>query len=102
MNSSELNGKFMLLLMCLMIAIFNRSLRQFWQKLGDLGALGITANSKYGGSEGQYLDHVIIMEELSRFVTTNNCHHYRNYLVLEFELKLFDKLNDLYTERAVR
>lgn len=61
--------------------IFNRGLRQFWQKLGDLGVLGITANSTYGGSEGQYLDHVIIMEELSRFVTTNNCHYHNNNLV---------------------
>lgn len=63
--------------MCLMtMTIFNRGLRQFWQKLGSLGALGITANSKYGGSDGQYLDHVIIMEELSRFVTTKKCDYY--------------------------
>lgn len=43
-----------------------RDLRNFWKKLGDLGALGITAKSEYGGSDGNYLDHVIIMEELSR------------------------------------
>lgn len=43
-----------------------RSLRQFWRKLGDLGALGITARSEYGGCDGEYLDHVVIMEELSR------------------------------------
>lgn len=43
-----------------------KSLREFWGKLGGLGALGITANSKYGGSDASYLDHVIIMEELSR------------------------------------
>lgn len=41
-------------------------LRKFWRQLGDLGALGITVNSKYGGSDGGYLDHVVIMEELSR------------------------------------
>ncbi|XP_065164880.1 isovaleryl-CoA dehydrogenase, mitochondrial [Atheta coriaria] len=41
-------------------------LREFWKKLGSLGTLGITINSKYGGSDGQYLDHCIIMEELSR------------------------------------
>lgn len=34
--------------------------------MGDLGALGITAKSEYGGSDGNYLDHCIIMEELSR------------------------------------
>lgn len=42
------------------------SLQSFWRQLGNLGALGITSNSKYGGSDGGYLDHVIIMEELSR------------------------------------
>lgn len=48
-----------------LVGIF-RDLRGFWRKLGDLGALGITAHSKYGGTEAQYLDHAIIMEELSR------------------------------------
>ncbi|KAJ8955598.1 hypothetical protein NQ318_001428 [Aromia moschata] len=41
-------------------------LRSFWKKLGDLGVLGITANSEYGGTGGTYTDHVVIMEELSR------------------------------------
>jgi isovaleryl-CoA dehydrogenase len=41
-------------------------LRDFWRKLGDLGLLGITAHSKYGGSEMGYFDHVIAMEEMSR------------------------------------
>lgn len=36
------------------------------RKLGDFGALGITVESEYGGSDGGYLDHIIIMEELSR------------------------------------
>lgn len=43
-----------------------RNLRSFWKQLGDLGALGITAKSEYGGSDGTYLDHVVLMEELSR------------------------------------
>ncbi|XP_026476807.1 isovaleryl-CoA dehydrogenase, mitochondrial-like [Ctenocephalides felis] len=43
-----------------------KELREFWRKLGDLGTLGITAPAEYGGTEGTYLDHVIIMEELSR------------------------------------
>ncbi|XP_019759596.1 isovaleryl-CoA dehydrogenase, mitochondrial isoform X1 [Dendroctonus ponderosae] len=41
-------------------------MRDFWRKLGDLGALGITAQSEYGGTDGGYLDQVIITEELSR------------------------------------
>lgn len=40
--------------------------RNFWRKLGDLGTLGITAPSEYGGSNGGYLDQIIILEELSR------------------------------------
>lgn len=44
----------------------NRDLRGFWRKLGDLGVLGITAHPNYGGTGAQYLDHVIVMEELSR------------------------------------
>lgn len=43
-----------------------KDLRSFWKKMGDLGLLGITISSKYGGSDGTYLDHVIIMEEISR------------------------------------
>ncbi|XP_074031003.1 isovaleryl-CoA dehydrogenase, mitochondrial isoform X2 [Leptinotarsa decemlineata] len=41
-------------------------LRNFWRKLGDLGVHGITVEEKYGGTDGCYLDHVIITEELSR------------------------------------
>ena len=39
---------------------------QLWTKLGELGLLGITADSKYGGSEMSYLAHCIAMEEISR------------------------------------
>ncbi|CAH1974711.1 unnamed protein product, partial [Acanthoscelides obtectus] len=42
------------------------NIRQFWRKLGDLGTLGITVNEEYGGTGGSYLDHVVIMEEISR------------------------------------
>ncbi|XP_015179009.1 PREDICTED: isovaleryl-CoA dehydrogenase, mitochondrial isoform X3 [Polistes dominula] len=41
-------------------------LRTFWKKLGNLGLLGITADANYGGTGGSYLDHVIVMEEISR------------------------------------
>lgn len=40
--------------------------REFWKKLGDLGLLGITASSEYGGSDMGYFDHCIAMEEISR------------------------------------
>ncbi|XP_001381068.2 isovaleryl-CoA dehydrogenase, mitochondrial [Monodelphis domestica] len=41
-------------------------LRKFWKQLGNLGVLGITAPAQYGGSDLGYLDHVIVMEEMSR------------------------------------
>lgn len=41
-------------------------MREFWKKLGDMGLLGITASSEYGGSGMGYLDHCIAMEEISR------------------------------------
>ncbi len=37
-----------------------------WRKMGDLGLLGITVAEEYGGAEMGYLEHVIVMEELSR------------------------------------
>ena len=37
-----------------------------WKKFGDLGLLGITASSEYGGSEMSYLAHCIAIEEISR------------------------------------
>ncbi len=40
--------------------------KELWQKMGDLGLLGITVSDKYGGAEMGYLEHVIAMEEISR------------------------------------
>ena len=37
-----------------------------WQKLGDLGLLGLTVEEAYGGSGMGYLAHVVAMEEISR------------------------------------
>ena len=40
--------------------------RDLWPQLGELGLLGITVESEFGGSELGYLAHVIAMEEISR------------------------------------
>ena len=37
-----------------------------WKRLGDMGLLGITADETCGGAGMGYLEHVIVMEELSR------------------------------------
>ncbi len=37
-----------------------------WEKMGSLGLLGITVGEEYGGAEMGYLEHVVVMEEISR------------------------------------
>ncbi|KAI1895660.1 hypothetical protein AGOR_G00108510 [Albula goreensis] len=43
-----------------------KGMREFWRQMGDLGVLGITAPVELGGSGLGYLDHVVVMEEMSR------------------------------------
>ncbi|XP_040189740.1 isovaleryl-CoA dehydrogenase, mitochondrial [Rana temporaria] len=43
-----------------------KDLRNFWKKLGDLGVLGITAPTEYGGAGMGYMEHVLVVEEISR------------------------------------
>lgn len=44
----------------------NEFVRELWPKLGELGFLGVTVASEYGGSALGYLEHALIMEEISR------------------------------------
>ena len=37
-----------------------------WEKMGDLGILGITVSEEFGGAQMGYLAHVVAMEEISR------------------------------------
>ncbi|MDE2177684.1 MAG: isovaleryl-CoA dehydrogenase [Xanthomonadaceae bacterium] len=37
-----------------------------WRKFGDLGLLGVTVSSEYGGSDLGFLAHLVAMEEISR------------------------------------
>ncbi|EAR56795.1 putative acyl-CoA dehydrogenase [Photobacterium sp. SKA34] len=37
-----------------------------WQSLGQMGLLGVTIAEQYGGANMGYLEHVIVMEEISR------------------------------------
>jgi isovaleryl-CoA dehydrogenase len=37
-----------------------------WRKMGNLGLLGVTIPEEFGGSNLGYLEHVVVMEEISR------------------------------------
>lgn len=37
-----------------------------WKKLGEMGLLGITVSEEFGGAGLGYLEHAIVMEEISR------------------------------------
>ena len=36
-----------------------------WEKLGDMGLLGVTVSSEYGGVELGYFQHTLAMEAIS-------------------------------------
>lgn len=40
--------------------------RSFWRKLGDMGLMGVTVPTKYGGLNLGYFEHTLVMEEISR------------------------------------
>lgn len=44
----------------------NQFPHELWKKFGDLGVLGITVEEEYGGAAMGYLEHVCVMEEVSR------------------------------------
>lgn len=44
----------------------NQFPNQLWKKMGDMGFLGITVEQEYGGAGLGYLEHTLVIEELSR------------------------------------
>lgn len=48
------------------IDVSNTFPRALWPKLGALGVLGITVSEEYGGANLGYLEHIMVMEEISR------------------------------------
>ncbi|RUS69305.1 hypothetical protein EGW08_022933 [Elysia chlorotica] len=43
-----------------------KDMKEFWLKCGEMGLHGATVPVEYGGSAMSYLDHCLIMEEMSR------------------------------------
>ncbi len=44
----------------------NKFPNHLWKEFGEMGILGVTTPSEYGGSDLNYTAHAMIMEELSR------------------------------------
>ena len=40
--------------------------QEIWQRLGELGLLGVTIDPTFGGAGMGYLEHTVAMEEISR------------------------------------
>ena len=40
--------------------------QNLWLRLGELGLLGVTIDPAYGGADMGYLEHTVVMEEISR------------------------------------
>ena len=41
---------------------------ELWRKMAELGWLGLILPAKYGGSEGDFLDLVVLLEEMGRYL----------------------------------
>jgi len=77
--------------------------RKFWRQMGDLGLLGATASSKYGGSELGYFEHCLIMEEMSRASGSIGLSYgaHSNLCVNQFNRNASDEQKEKYMPKLI-
>ena len=74
-----------------------------WKKLGELGLLGVTVNEAYGGTGMGYLEHVIVMEEISRASASVGLSYgaHSNLCVNQINLNGSDKQKQKYLPKLI-
>ncbi|MFT5174365.1 MAG: isovaleryl-CoA dehydrogenase [Gammaproteobacteria bacterium] len=74
-----------------------------WQKMGELGILGVTVDERYGGAGMGYLQHCVAMEEVSRASASVGLSYgaHSNLCVNQIHLNGTDEQRERYLPKLV-